>query len=233
MITEEHFMRYNAYHASPAVLKKGGFLRLTPVGDKQVRIDFADQQEAQRWQMEEANMRRLMPNLMKLWEVEPRFLVTKKDFWELLKSGVGLGDFKVSDAGWLTGAGEFVLAQVESDKKAGRPLSQRTLVAAMRLLMFAPSDRVFAMEKRWQEKKCMAEVRDRCVAREVREARVKAAKDAENTVARAREMVTKACSDYLEKYPQHLVYFLVGDSVVSEVLAGSKKDGAGPTQLNS
>jgi len=174
-----------------------------------------------------------MPNLMKLWEMEPRFLVTKKDFLELMKVGGRLGDFKVSDAGWLTEPRKLVLAQVESERKAGRPLGQRTVVAAMKLLLFAPPERVLAMEKKWWEKKLMAEVRDRCVAREVKRARSKAVKDAENCVARAREMVAKVRSDYLEKHPEHIVYFLLGDKVVSEVMAELKQDGAGSARQGS
>ena len=204
-------------------------MRLIPIGGKRVQIEFANDQEARRWQKEEANMRRLMPNLMKLWKMEPRLLVTKKDFLELMKVGGLIGEFSVSDAGWLDEARQLVLAQVESERKAGRPVNQRTLVAAMRLLMFAPPRKVLAMEKEWQEKACMAKVRDQCVAREVKKARSKAVKDAENCVARAQKMVAKARSDYLGKYPESAPFFLVADKVVSDVVAESEQDGAGST----
>lgn len=204
-------------------------MRLTPIGGKGVQIEFANDQEARRWQEEEANMRRLMPNLMKLWEMEPRFLVRKKDFFDLMRVGGRLGEFSVSDAGWLTEPRQLVLAQVESERKAGRPVNERTLLAAMRLLMFAPPSIVLAMEKEWQEKACMDKVRDHCVAREVRSAHSKAVKNAENCVARAQKMVAKARSCYLEKYPKSVPYFLVADKVVAEVVAESEQHRAGST----
>ena len=168
-----------------------------------------------------------MPTLRRLWELEPRFLVSKKDFLELMEVGGKLGDFRVSDAGWLSEARDLILTQAESERKAGRPLNQRTVVAAMRLLLFAPSDRVLAMEKKWQEKACMREVRDRCVTRQVKQAHSKAAKNAENCVARAREIVARARSAYLERHPESIVYFLVADKVVSEVMAESEQDELG------
>ena len=193
-------------------------MKIEPAGDGW-QISFADQQEAERWHIEEASMRQMIPNLMSLWEVEPRFAGTVDDCWEIMKEGVKLTDFHVADLGWLTGSMGLLARRVEAERKAGRPLSDRTIVAAMRLPLFSPYEEVLRQEKERRLREEEVAVRDKNVAAALARVHKKAVMEADNCVRRAWEMVKKARADYVKGHPDHLAYFLVAEKVVSDLPA--------------
>jgi len=160
-----------------------------------------------------------MPNLVKVWRTEPRFLNTMEDAIKLMWIGGRLHPFREFIR---PGLGQWLMIRDsnpqksedsdldwESERKGGRPLDYRTLVAAARLLCFAPYEMVLEQEKKWRIERYLARVKDKNVIRSTRHAKYNAVKAADMCVARAQELVSKYVAEYVEKNPEASFYFLI------------------------
>ena len=179
-----------------------------------VRVEFADDQDRQTYEMRVDEARQCMANLVRGWEAEPLVCTSMKDVIEMWQNGVRPCPFKE----WLrTGMGRPLLICDESERKGGRPLGHRTLVAMFRLLGFAPYELVLEKEKQWRKERYLAKVRDRNVLRAVTSANKRAVRDADMCVARAQRIVESLQAEYLKKHPKEGVYFLIFKSLGGEM----------------
>lgn len=192
-------------------------MKLIPRDSGQVQIEFADSKESQCYQAEAVRVRELMPKLARLWVIKPRFLDTVNDCWELMLVGGRLGDFHIADESWLTGMQELVVREIREEAKGGRPLDGCTLVAAMRLMLFAPHDLVLKLEKKRREEQYLAEDKRRGLKAAAKETHARVIRDADMCVARSQRIVDKAREAYLREHPSDIVYFLMFSDEASKV----------------
>ncbi len=180
------------------------------LADNQLKIYFENEQEQKDYEEWIAEARKLLPRIIKLWSIEPPILSVPQLFEKIRQEDGFLGSFKNffrSD-----NIKPIFIRGPRPEGKPGRPIDDRTIVAVFRLICCAPYDLVLDQEKKWRTEKYLADVRDKNAIRAVKKAKYKAQKDADMCVARAQEAVF----DFLERYPELVVNYIVFSNVVKE-----------------
>ncbi len=178
--------------------------------ENQLRIYCENEQEQKGYEEWIAGARKLLPRIVKLWSLEPPILSVPQLFEKIRQEDGFLGSFKNffrSD-----NIKPIFIRGPRPEGKPGRPIDDRTIVAVFRLICCAPYDLVLDQEKKWRTGKYLADVRDKNAIRAVKKAKYKAQKDADMCVARAQEAVF----DFLERYPELVVNYIVFSNVVKE-----------------
>ncbi len=179
-------------------------------GESNIRISFDTDQELQNYEKWLTGARQELPKLVKLWSLEPPVLQLEELFQKMGEEDGLLGTFKRY---LKTEEGNLVFIRHKRPAgNSGRPIGDRAIVAIFRLLCGAPYDLVLKKEKSWRTKEYLAKVRDKSVYREMRDAKHKAQRDADNCLYRARE----AIADVLKQHPEFISPYAVLSNMAKE-----------------
>ena len=147
----------------------------------------------------------LLPRLQELWE---RDLVVLSEVTDILP--LKGQTISVSDKPSIFDVGTPVMLRLKRDY--GRPMDQRTLLAARRLLLCAPFGRVLAQEKEWRSKEYYQKLRDKSVECEIKKARNNAIRDSDMCLKRAYDSVT----EFLNRQPELFLQYAILQTMVRE-----------------
>ena len=146
-----------------------------------------------------------LPRLQELWERDLVVLSNLTDILQLKGQTIS-----VSDEPSIFGVGTPVAIRLK--RAYGRPMDQHTLLAALRLLLGAPFERVLAQEKEWRLRKYYQKLRDKTVKREQKKARNNAVRDADMCLKRACDSVT----EFFNWNPELFLQYAILQTVVRE-----------------
>lgn len=139
-----------------------------------------------------------LPRLQELWDKDLIVLSKLTDLSELTGTMVFPEKHSIFDPG--------TPVAVRLKTAYGRPMDKRTLLAALRLLLCAPVEKVLAQEKEWRVKEYDQKVRDKSVDRERKKARKNAIHDADMCLKRARDLVGEFFNQHPELIPQYAIF---------------------------
>ena len=143
-----------------------------------------------------------LPRLQELWEKDLIVLSNLADLSELTGKSVY---FPEKPSIFNTGT---PLA-IRLKRSYGRPMDKRTLLAALRLILGAPMEKVLAQEKEWRISEHYKKLRDKSVISAQKKARNRAVRDADMCLKRACDSVAEFFIQQPELFPQHAILQIV------------------------
>ena len=147
----------------------------------------------------------LLPKLQVLWESDLVVFSEVTDIFQLSGHTISIPEKpSIFDKG--------TPVAVRLPRACGRPMDPRTLLAALRLLLCAPPEKVIAQEKEWRIDEYTKKLRGKSVKRELDKARNRAIRDSDMCVKRARESLEK----YFNQHPDMQIPHGILQSVVRE-----------------
>ncbi|MFC2070410.1 hypothetical protein ACFLTB_04480 [Chloroflexota bacterium] len=171
-----------------------------------VLIQPENQAEEQQIEGFKKSVIQALPQLKKLWAKD---LVLLSD---LSDTGVLDGETVIFTRTFSFGKGKPIAIRLKG--VSGRPLNERTLNAALKLLTGAPFEMVLNQEKQWRTNEYLNKVRDKSVQREINKAHNSAIRDADMCLKRAE----KSVSNYLKKNDGMLLLHAIMQTVIREQL---------------